>query len=616
MQEIIEIYNLKIHNYPKSTKDDIQFKDGIQFGNLEKSPIGMDGTVRVYNTDKVKFDSNDQQLTNNHLLLTKDPLNSPHHLKNKYYKLYKNEFAKKDRSNQVYKFDLDTFKKLLNSTICIYKKNLINYKPSINIDKEIDMMKADNEGYIRKINITNKDKIIICGDFHGSFHTFFRTILRLHIYGVLNIETYTINDNYKLIFLGDIIDRGEYSLEIFEILFKFIHNDKNNDKIIINRGNHETADTARMEAFFSEIAKIINSYSEKRDFFNNMIYFFRLCPSAIILHNINTNTNYWLCHGYIPHNNNIDCKIIDLINHNDDILRISNIQEIMWNDPAFETNIFKTAINYPRDTRGDKGIYLIGLERLHEFRVNTNIHFIVRGHNDNYANACLLSNRNTLSSNLDTTQQNSKFFELGNKSVYIENQNFLNTNLSNKLSLPNQYIDGSVENIFMNGDWTIDTEKYPCQNFKVYPILTISTNTDQGRSLTCDSFIVLHTTINSRDRNESILKITPIDINDYLNTDDSDSLINIIIEKPFLLEQSNQKNNQDFLLKAIFLNPIVLKYSDLKNDEKFLLKALIINRKIIQFVDPSLRNKLEEQFKNKYIKYKLKYLKLSRFYLL
>ncbi len=626
MQEIIEIYNLKIHNYPER---DIP---GTQFGDLEKAE-DLNGKIRVYNVDPSTFYSDDPTVNIDSKLLTQDPLNSPHSKKNKYYKLYKYENPKSKRSNQIYKFDLDTFERLLNSTICIYKKNLINYKPSINVDtaRDSDMVKNnlinipkhlitesffvdvsetnDQEGYIRKINITKDDRIIIFGDYHGSFHTFFRNLLRLHIYGVLNIETYTINDNYKLIFLGDILDRGQYSLEIFEIFFRFILNDTNNNKIIINRGNHESS-IAYFYGFFSEeLQNIITDFSERLNFFNKMLYFLRLCPCAIILHNSDTDKNYWLCHGCIPRDNNIDCNITDLIRNNRDVLRISIIKEIMWNDPPFSaiSNIYK---NTPG--RGN-GMYTnIGLDRLNEFRKNTNIHFIIRGHNDYYANATLFCNKPILNLFQPSGRvENVKFFELGDKKIYRQYSQFLTNNLSTKLSLNDQYIDGSVENIFMNGDWSIDDEQNPSKNLKVYPLLTISTNTDISRRLTCDSFIVLHTSSDMNYNNKSVFNITPIDIKDYLNTDDRDSLLNTIITKPFLLEQSELKNDKNFLLRAINLNPIVLKYSDLKNDSEFLIQASIINIEILNFVDPIIRNKLNDNIKNKYKKYKFKYLNLK-----
>ena len=100
MQEIIEIYNLKIHNYPTHA-----VPGGIQFGDLEKSE-DINGKIRKYNPDSPTFDTIDQTVKSDSILLTQDPLNSPHSRKNKYYKLYKNENAKFSRTQQNYKFDL------------------------------------------------------------------------------------------------------------------------------------------------------------------------------------------------------------------------------------------------------------------------------------------------------------------------------------------------------------------------------------------------------------------------------------------------------------------------------------------------------------------------------
>ena len=64
-------------------------------------------------------------------------------------------------------------------------------------------------------------------------------------YGIINLKKFIINDPYKIIFLGDIIDRGIYSLDILNIIFKLIINNNkvkklNDIKIIFIRGNHET----------------------------------------------------------------------------------------------------------------------------------------------------------------------------------------------------------------------------------------------------------------------------------------------------------------------------------------------------------------------------------------
>jgi hypothetical protein len=278
----------------------------------------------------------------------------------------------------------------------------------------------------------------------------------------------------------------------------------------------------------------------------------------------------------------------------------------MWNDPSYITRTNKSIFKNAQSDRGG-GYFFVGLERLNEFRHNTDIHFIVRGHNDSYDNACLFYNSRD---KLEDGGTATSFFKLGNKIIYNKYKEYL-SNLSTKLSLKDQYIDGSVENIFMNGDWSIveQTNKSIC---KLYPILTISTNTDIDRSLTCDSFIVLHTTDITRNRNESILKITSIDIKDYLNTDNEENLLKTIETKPFLLEQSILKNDENFVSHAIKINPQVLEYSDLKNNENFVSREFIVNPQILEYINPNLRSKIQNQYKNKYIKYKFKYLKLKK----
>jgi hypothetical protein len=105
--------------------------------------------------------------------------------------------------------------------------------------------------YKTKVGKDGKDeKVITFGDFHGSYHTFFRHMIRLETLGILtfgplksnsnkfvessesvntierlllyllsdkelnlnNLPKITIAENYRLLFLGDILDRGTHAL--------------------------------------------------------------------------------------------------------------------------------------------------------------------------------------------------------------------------------------------------------------------------------------------------------------------------------------------------------------------------------------------------------------------
>jgi hypothetical protein len=119
----------------------------------------------------------------------------------------------------------------------IVQYNLIEFKESINMyykSKYNDILKTrlDNydknpqlnskKSYIYRLKCPSNIKVIIFGDLHGAFHSFFRSLIRLHLSNILDLNTFKIDKNYKLIFLGDILDRGLYSFDIFYIIFIII----------------------------------------------------------------------------------------------------------------------------------------------------------------------------------------------------------------------------------------------------------------------------------------------------------------------------------------------------------------------------------------------------------
>jgi len=181
--------------------------------------------------------------------------------------------------------------------------------------------------YIKKIEVNSNEKIIIFGDFHGSYHTFFRHMSRLHLLGVLDFDKFKINEGYRLIFLGDIVDRGEYSIEILEILFKFMIND-DNDRLLINRGNHEEIETNERYG----LEKEVNKKFDNPHIFGSINAIFTFLPTGVIINH--KEDSFWLCHGFIP--NDPHLKILENIKNNKDInikIESSISKQIKWNDP-------------------------------------------------------------------------------------------------------------------------------------------------------------------------------------------------------------------------------------------------------------------------------------------
>ena len=88
-------------------------------------------------------------------------------------------------------------------------------------------------------NIKTNNKVFIIGDTHGSFHTFFRIILRLIKQNIIDKDMKLV-DNAKIIILGDVLEEDIMPLN-FNYYFTLmkINNNEKELNVIYNRGNHE-----------------------------------------------------------------------------------------------------------------------------------------------------------------------------------------------------------------------------------------------------------------------------------------------------------------------------------------------------------------------------------------
>jgi hypothetical protein len=595
-----EVYNYKIHNYSK-------LDVSTPFGDLQQKKNNFE-------SNKIStFGSNAQNDTtvDGKMVLSYDPLNSLT-TRNKYYKIYKTQNAKNSRY-PLSEIDRDEYENLLDKVNINMDQKLSPFVPVPDI-KRLLADANDDDGYIKKINITNVDKIVIFGDHHGSFHTFFRNMLRLHIFGVLNLMTYEINEPYRLIFLGDIVDRGQHSLDILEILFRFILND-NNDRIIINRGNHETNTMAKAFGFYNEITDAYEKTDRIENIFNKTMNFFKKCSSAIIIKNTESGHNFWLCHGFIPLKNGIIDIIKDFIDSANYIyippINFKIMKQIRWNDPKFYIigqkykKDYLFVNEYSSRSGNSMEMYDVGILYINEFLKKTNIKFIIRGHNDLYANATLLCNRLIVPSNNQNKLNISSFYELGSNNKY--NKNNLDDKITRQKNImnafPNQYNNGSVENVIIQDhNWDIpdNINTINKNDLYVFPVLTISTNTDINRPLTCDSFIVLHTT--DKDHSLSLFTINEDNhlINDYLSLNDD-----LLVATDTDILPKNQQNSPLTNDTGIF-DSFKPKTTSITGPEvvKIVKDEPIRN-------NPKLGLEIIDDFFKKYLKYKTKYIKLK-----
>lgn len=204
--------------------------------------------------------------------------------------------------------------------------------------------------FLAEPNILSLDKnIIIVGDIHG------------HILDLLRIfYTFGTPENRRYLLLGDLVDRGEFSLEtvVFVFALKFLY-PKN---IYIIRGNHEFQNLFHRCGFGDEIEAFYNDMQVENFFartFANMPFAARVDESIFCVHA-----------GIGPSLTSID--MIRNIQRPLYEYEKEPVLSLMWSDPS------EFIENFAPSTRGNG--YLFGAAALSEFLNNNVISLLVRGH--------------------------------------------------------------------------------------------------------------------------------------------------------------------------------------------------------------------------------------------
>lgn len=598
---IIELYEYQIHNYEPIDRYNSISPANImyKFGEIDDSPEteckrisienGIDSTEDTTRsscdpiTNKIQ-DGGSQCLINF----------SPYDIDN-IYDNYQKFIAK----NEDIIFSLDNFDKIQQNLLNAFKTQKILYENSV--DEEIKKHFTNvfgfkllnklnpkisdyenNTAIIQKIIVDNNTKIVMFGDFHGSFHTFFRILCRLHRYDIINLDTLEIKDNYKIIFLGDIIDRGNYGLDILNIIFKMItvnNQDVNNIKIIMNRGNHENYEIFKRYGFTKELSNKINSNEEMYIYINLLLKLFCILPSAVIIHNQDNNNRFWCAHGGFPHkyvSTNIEDKNLILIENDE------NVDDIRWSD--FENRI---STEYTHNfNRGVGKIY--SFTGTTKFLNTNNINFIIRGHQDSINNSVLFKNDEFTSE-----------LRLGNPSLpNIDGLLYYNNNTPTYGNRRN----GPIARLIP----TNSDDKY-------FPVLTISTNTDAGRDLNTDSFALLRFDIpqteieNFNKYSLSVLKsIKKTLLNKNINK--GDIILKNLINIKNILEKIDIYNCAKYYIFNHFLNNFnenneVMKFfiSSIKNIYEDCISIITYYTKKIEKIENT--NSISNKLRNYILKY-------------
>ena len=259
-----------------------------------------------------------------------------------------------------------------------------------------------NYRFIQKVNINNKNaKIIIIGDFHSSLHSLYEILknTRDHFQG----DTMKLNENSYIFFLGDVVDRGPYSIEL--LYFIFILKIINFDKIFIIAGNHEIYGLYKRYGFVDELK---NQFKYNSDFLKNEKYDIQkilwYLPECIYL-NLN-GKRYHLSHGSIV--DTLDDKLELFLNDHNQVFMIiydeKNYINYNWGD--FDNSIKDKK---PSGRDGYKGpaeeytgnYYSYGPDLVNDHMKKFKIKMCITGHQDFTPIAFLLKKMNAGKTKID-----------------------------------------------------------------------------------------------------------------------------------------------------------------------------------------------------------------------
>ncbi|KAK8885854.1 hypothetical protein M9Y10_041311 [Tritrichomonas musculus] len=217
----------------------------------------------------------------------------------------------------------------------------------------------DNEN--QESNQKKASGIIIVGDLHG------------HILDLLRIlKTFGYPPKSSYLFLGDIVDRGDFSTEsaVLILLMKVLW-PKN---IYLIRGNHEFPDMWDKSGFFYELNTIYGSNSNNNRNADNksmkavdsFAKAFSFIPLAAVLY------GKFLCvHGGIgPQFMNY--KNLNEIERPLTCYDFEPVSSILWSDPSESVETFMPS------TRGSG--FMFGPKSLHDFLQSQNLSLLIRGH--------------------------------------------------------------------------------------------------------------------------------------------------------------------------------------------------------------------------------------------
>ena len=193
--------------------------------------------------------------------------------------------------------------------------------------------------------------VYVVGDLHGNIFDLIRIL-------VLSGPP----PSNRFLFLGDYVDRGQYSIEIIALLFAFMA--KYPQHMFLIRGNHEFERVNTVYGFRQELIDIYGGYSE--DLYATVNNCFNYMPLAALV-----GGDIFCVHGGIsPQMSSL--RQLKRVKRPIEVYDNSIACDLTWSDPSVETKEFL------RSTRGNGVAF--GVTAVRDFQKAFKVRHILRAH--------------------------------------------------------------------------------------------------------------------------------------------------------------------------------------------------------------------------------------------
>jgi hypothetical protein len=161
-------------------------------------------------------------------------MDDPNYLFPSYESYYQNRFTPSPYTHLKEKFDWLLYQLHLKSEP-LFSPSFFAHTLKTVLSERVK--KGWTGNFVQKIDLQLNSKIIVFGVIQGAFHSLVRDLEQLFAMGIIDKNLKIQAPETYIVFLGNVVDRSPYTLEIFSVILRLLAT--NPDNVIYLKGTHE-----------------------------------------------------------------------------------------------------------------------------------------------------------------------------------------------------------------------------------------------------------------------------------------------------------------------------------------------------------------------------------------